>query len=306
VTASAGKLADPTPMRANMGGMDWVRLLLELSKARITVAVTFSVTTGYVLFAGRIDGGIVLPALGVFLLACGSATINHVQEWRTDAKMARTRDRPIPSGRIRPSGALCVAVVFLVLGLNLLAQVPYHTLTVVLLGAFAVVYYNGVYWALKRVTAFAVVPGALLGAVPPILGWVAAGGVYWDGRILEIGGFFFLWQIPPFWLLVRLYGEQYAAAGLPTPMAILEPSSFQRITFNWILLTVLFGLLVAGVHHLALPWNFLALGASIAIVVASIRYLRAAPTRVAARRLFNRLNAYALAMMLLLMASALR
>jgi len=285
--------------------MDVLRLLLELSKARITVAVTFSVTTGYVLFAGRIDGGLVFPAFGVFLLACGSATINHVQEWRTDAKMDRTRRRPIPSGRISASGALCVAVAFLVVGLNLLAQVPNHTLTVVLLGASAVVFYNGVYWALKRLTAFAVVPGALLGAVPPILGWAAAGGLYWDGSILEVGGFFFLWQIPHFWLLVRLFGEQYAAAGLPTPMAVLEPRQFQRITFNWILITALFGLLVAGVHRIGLPWNFAALGASIAIVAAAIDYLRSEPTRARARQLFNRLNVYALAMMLLLMADAL-
>jgi protoheme IX farnesyltransferase len=196
-------------------------------------------------------------------------------------------------------------VAFLVAGLNVLAQVPNHTLTVVLLGAFAVVYYNGIYWALKRLTAFAVVPGALIGAVPPIIGWCAAGGWWWDPSILEIGAFFFIWQIPHFWLLVRLYGEQYAEAGLPTPITLIGPKQFQRITVNWIVLTAFFGLLLAGVHRIALPWNFLALAGSLLITVAAIGYLRGEPERAASRRLFMRLNIYALSMMLLLMADAL-
>jgi len=303
--SSTSALPAPAAAHETSGVMGVLRLLLQLSKARITFAVTFSVSTGYVVFAGRIDEGLLWPALGVFLLACGSATLNQVQEWRTDAKMARTQERPIPSGRISPTGALVVAVLFLAVGLNLLAQVPNHTLTVLALGAFAVVYYNGVYYGLKRVTAFAVVPGALIGAVPPVIGWCSAGGWWWDKSILEIAGFFFIWQIPHFWLLVRLYGEQYAAAGLPTPVAVVAPRQFQRITFNWILLTAAFGLMITGVHRVAFPWNFLALGGSIGITFASIGYLRGEPTRTASRRLFMQLNAYALAMMLLLMADAL-
>ncbi len=298
-------LSSSAASRETLGPMGIVRLLLQLSKARITFAVTFSVSTGYVVFAGRFDAGLIWPTLGTFLLACGSATMNHVQEWRTDAKMERTRERPIPSGRISPTGALMLSVAFLVAGLNVLAQVPNHTLTVVLLGAFAVVYYNGVYWALKRLTAFAVVPGALLGAVPPVIGWAAAGGWWWDRTILEIGAFFFIWQIPHFWLLVRLYGEQYAEAGLPTPITLIGPKQFQRITVNWIVLTAFFGLLLAGVHRITLPWNFLALAGSIAITFAAIGYLRGEPERTASRRLFMRLNIYALSMMLLLMADAL-
>ena len=285
--------------------MSVLRLLLQLSKARITFAVTFSVSTGYVVFAGRFDAGLLWPALGTFLLACGSATLNHVQEWRTDARMERTRERPIPAGRITPSGALMLAGLFLLLGINVLAQVPNHTLTVVLLGAFAVVYYNGIYWALKRITAFAVVPGALIGAVPPVIGWAAAGGWWWDRSILEIGAFFFIWQIPHFWLLVRLYGEQYAEAGLPTPITLVAPKQFQRITVNWVVLTAFFGLLLAGVHRIAFPWNFIALGGSIWITFMAIGYLRGEPTRPASKRLFMQLNLYALSMMLLLMADAL-
>ncbi|MDJ0522581.1 MAG: protoheme IX farnesyltransferase [Planctomycetota bacterium] len=282
--------------------MGLLRLLLQLSKARITFAVTFSVSTGYVVFGGAFDADLVWPALGVFMLACGSAALNQVQEWRTDAKMPRTQDRPIPAGRISARGAAMISVLFMAVGFNLLAQVENHTLTVLALGAFAVVYYNGIYWALKRITAFAVVPGALIGAVPPVIGWCAAGGWWWDPAILEIGGFFFIWQIPHFWLLARLYGEQYEDAGLPTPAASLSPRQFQRITVNWIVLTAFFGLLLAGVHRIAMPWNFLALAGSIAITFAAIGYMRGEPKRAASKRLFMQLNMYALAMMLLLMA----
>ena len=283
----------------------WARLLLELSKARITFAVTFSVTTGWVVFRGSITPDLLLPVLGVFLLSCGSAALNQIQEWRTDARMERTRGRPIPAGRITPGAAGLVSALFLGAGFGLLALVENQPHLVLGLGAFAVVYYNGVYWALKRLTAFAVVPGALIGAVPPVIGWCAAGGYVFEGRILEIGGFFFIWQIPHFWLLVRIYGAQYEGAGLPIPTAIMSRAALQRMTVSWSLVTAVCGLFLTLRHQLAAPWNWLALGASLLVAWASVGYLRKDdPSPTEARRYFMQLNAYALAMMLLLMAGA--
>ncbi|MDA1194179.1 MAG: protoheme IX farnesyltransferase [Planctomycetota bacterium] len=282
-----------------------VRLLLELGKARITFAVTFSVMTGWVLFTGSFAPALLVPVLGVFLLACGSATINQVQEWRVDARMERTRGRPIPSGRITATGALIIAVAFLAAGLNLLGFVQHNAMAVVGLGAFAVLYYNGIYYALKRLTAFAVVPGALIGAVPPILGWCAAGGHILDATILEVGAFFFIWQIPHFWLLVNIFGRQYESAGLPSATAVISPGQFQRITVAWSFMTSFCGLALVLTQGVGLPWNFLGLGASIAVGFAALAFLRGAATARDARRFFMQLNAYALAMMLLLMADAL-
>ena len=94
--------ADSVPVPRHGFVRRWVGILIELSKAKITFAVTFSVATGYILFVGRFDVQMLVPLLGVFLLACGSATINQVQEWRTDAQMTRTRNRPIPSGQVAP------------------------------------------------------------------------------------------------------------------------------------------------------------------------------------------------------------
>ena len=280
-------------------------MLLELSKARITFAVTFSVATGYILFVRRLEAAMLIPMLGVFLMACGSATINQVQEWRTDARMKRTRNRPIPSGRIAPRWALFLACVFIGAGLNVLALVEHHQLIVLALGAFSLLWYNAVYWALKRLTAFAVVPGAIIGAVPPLIGWCAAGGMPTDGLILQVGLFFVIWQIPHFWLLLHLYGAQYAEAGLPSPTSLLTKEQLRRMIFAWIMPTAAAGVVLAVSFKLQVPWNLLVLIGSIWITFQALVYLRRTPTPESGRWLFNRLNLYALLMMVLLMGAAL-
>jgi len=283
----------------------WIQLLLELSKAKITFAVTFSVATGYVLFRERLEVEMLVPMLGVFLMACGSATINQVQEWRTDLRMRRTRNRPIPSGRITPAWALFLACSFIGAGLNVLAAVEHHQLVVLALGAFSLLWYNAIYWALKRLTAFAVVPGALIGAVPPLIGWSAAGGLVNDPLILQVGLFFFIWQIPHFWLLLHLYGDEYVEAGLPSPTNLLSKEQFRRITFAWIMPTAGAGIVAAVAFRLHQPWSLLVLVGSVWITFQAVGYLRRPPTPASGRSLFNRLNLYALAMMVFLMANAL-
>ena len=285
--------------------MSGVKLVLELAKARITFAVTFSVTTGWVVYSGSFDLPMLVPVLGVFLLACGSAALNQIQEWRTDAKMDRTKNRPIPSGRLSVRGAAIICVLFLFAGLNVLANVEHNTLVVLGLGAFSVVFYNGIYWALKRVTAFAVVPGALIGAIPPLMGWCAAGGQILDQTILEVCTFFFIWQIPHFWLLVHIYGKQYEDAGLPAATAVITPDQLKRITVVWTFLTVVCGLVLTRSQISSLPWNALAFAASAWLVWCALGYRKLDPTAKDARRFFMQLNVYALGMMILLMASAL-
>src|SRR5512144_2682090 len=86
-----------------------LKVFLELSKVKITVAVALTTITGYLLAGGSFDRYIILPTLGIFLLACGASAINHFQERDTDAKMDRTRERPIPSGKISPAAVLVFA-----------------------------------------------------------------------------------------------------------------------------------------------------------------------------------------------------
>lgn len=204
----------------------------ELGKVRITSFVSLTTSLGYILFAGKIDLGIILPTFGVFLLASGSSCINHLQEQKFDAAMERTKGRPLPSGRIDPVTTLLFGINVLLAG----SLVLYYSsnLDSLLLGWLAVLWYNAFYTPLKRKFALAVVPGALIGAIPPVIGWAAAGGNPFDTKILMVALFFFIWQVPHFWLLLLLHGKDYEQAGFPTLTRLFSALQVSRITFVWI------------------------------------------------------------------------
>jgi len=103
-----------------------------------------------------------------------------------------------------------------------------------ILGLAAIVWYNGAYTYLKRVMAFASIPGAVVGMIPPAIGWVFAGGSLLDARLATVCFLFFMWQVPHFWLLVLNHGEEYERAGLPSLTAVLGKPQIARITFAWI------------------------------------------------------------------------
>ena len=107
-----------------------------------------------------------------------------------------------------------------------------------LIGLITMIWYNGIYTYSKRITAFAVVPGAVTGALPPLIGWVAAGGGLWDKPIIFIEFLFFIGQIPHFWLLILKYGEEYKQAGLPSLTEIFSRSQIKRLTFIWVVFSV--------------------------------------------------------------------
>jgi protoheme IX farnesyltransferase len=288
-----------------------LRVLLNLTKMRITVAVTLTTATGYFLQRRGIDWSIWQPLLGTFLLACGACALNEWQESHLDAKMKRTRLRPIPAGLIDPSVAVFTAALFVLAGMFILTLNPETQYTLFVLGASALVWYNGLYTYLKRVTAFAVVPGALIGALPPLIGYVAAGGRWNDPRALLLASFFFVWQIPHFWLLLTMVGQQYAEAGLPTLTRTFAPAQLLRITFMWILATALAGLVFPTMTRvntgLSLPWSLVIVLASIWLASKGAKILSAGKNgdnTAPFRRAFVQINVYALTVMTCLSLSA--
>jgi heme o synthase len=216
--------------------------LLELGKVRITFAVSLTTITGYILAAGVIDSGLILPTLGIFLLASGSSAINHYQERDRDAMMDRTSNRPIPSGRISPLGALVFAILLSVAGSALIYTGS--GMLAMQLGILALIWYNGIYTPLKKRTAFAVVPGSVIGAIPPLVGWVAGGGDLLDPRALFIAFFFFIWQVPHFWLLLLKFGKEYENAGLPSITSIYSDKQIKNTTFIWTMATAVSALML--------------------------------------------------------------
>jgi heme o synthase len=217
-----------------------IAIWLELSKMRITIAVSVTCMVGYLLKSGSFDFIMIWAALGTFLCSAGASSLNHYQEREYDALMSRTARRPLVVGLISPNHALIFALVLI--GLGYLILLEYTNELAATLGIFNVVLYNTIYTPLKRKSSLAVLPGALVGAVPPVIGWVTAGGGLFDLPILGLATFVFMWQMPHFWLLALVYAEDYKAGGFPMLTGELRAMSLQMIIFIWIGLMIIFSL----------------------------------------------------------------
>ena len=204
---------------------------LELTKLRISAASTFTGAAGYIAFRHGFDRGLLSSLAGTLLLAMASSAFNEVQEHDLDALMERTNNRPIPRGAVSPAGAGIFALLLAVTGFTLLLWL--HGWTPALLGLLAMIWYNGFYTPLKRVSAFAVVPGSLIGALPPAIGWAAAGGRLADPTLLALACILFLWQVPHFWLLSLMHRDGYDQAGFPTLSKHFRESQILRLIFTW-------------------------------------------------------------------------
>ena len=214
---------------------DNFKLILALIKYRVSIAVSFTTITGYIVFTGKFDIQLLYLAISIFLLAGGSSGINECQESKYDALMERTKNRPIPSGKISLQNAWIISILFAVTGLFLLFYI--FNGTTAFLGVINLVWYNIVYTNLKRISSFAVVPGSLVGAIPAIMGWTAAGGYVFEPSIVFIAFFLFIWQIPHFWLLMLKYGKEYEEAGFKTINQTVNSINLKLVIFSWVVAT---------------------------------------------------------------------
>ncbi len=206
-------------------------------RPRLSLLVAFSALAGYLLTGlFNLPGAVTLVA-GVFLLSSGSSALNQFQERTLDARMPRTRNRPIPAGKITPHFTLVASALLLATGSIILFLLSPPAM---LLGWVNILLYNGIYTPLKTRSAFSIVPGALVGAVPPLMGWSAAGIALVHPHILFIALFMFLWQIPHFWLLLTIYGEEYEQAGYHTLSRYFSPRRIKTIVLIWAGITSLF------------------------------------------------------------------
>jgi len=226
--------------------------MLTLFRPPLSALAALSALAGYALHPSLhrpLNAALLLG--GVFLLAAGCSALNQVQERAVDARMERTRRRPVVSGRLSPRTALAIALLTACVGLLLLAGSGRTALS---LGTFALAWYNGLYTPLKRRTAFAVLPGALCGALPPLIGWAAAGGNPADFRIVLIAGLIFLWQIPHFWFFTLKHQEDFQRAGLPTVFNRFSPAQIHRFALAWVFSLASATLLLPAFGLLQHPW----------------------------------------------------
>lgn len=184
-----------------------------LSKARLSGLVMVTVAAGYFIGAPGMPNLAVLAAtmIGVSLVAAGTAALNQYIERERDVRMPRTRNRPLPSGRMQPREALAFGWLTIVGGL-LIVLAGVNALAAVLTAATSFIYL-AIYTPLKIRTTLNTLVGAIPGALPPMIGWAAAtGGV-------ELGAFvlfaiLFVWQLPHFWSIAWLYREDYKQGGM--------------------------------------------------------------------------------------------
>lgn len=188
----------------------------EITKARLAVSVVFSAIAGYFLGADEVRFlPLVYLAVGGYCMVGASNAFNQVIERNLDALMHRTKNRPIPSGRMTVTQAMAIAIVMTLAGIVLLYLLNPKT---ALFGTLSIFLYTCVYTPLKTVTPLAVFAGAFPGAIPFMLGWVAATNDFG----IEPGTLFmiqFFWQFPHFWALGWMLDEDYKRGGfkmLPT------------------------------------------------------------------------------------------
>jgi protoheme IX farnesyltransferase len=195
---------------ARASAADW----LELTKPRITMLVVFTALVGFVTASAGSPWTVVLLAAlaGTGLVAGGASVLNQVMERATDALMHRTRERPIPAGRIRPAEARLFGATLTLAGLALLATACGPLAALVAFSTWAS--YLFLYTPLKRRTHLATLVGAVPGALPPVIGWAAAQGSLEPGAFI-LFAIMFLWQIPHFLAIAWLYREDYERGGFP-------------------------------------------------------------------------------------------
>ena len=198
-------------INVSIGVKERIRAYIELLKLRLSFLVAFSSAFGYTLGATNFSWATLgLLFLGGLLVSGASVTINQILEKEYDALMKRTQKRPLPTNRISIKEAVVFTILIGVVGLTILA-IATNWLTVSL-SLLSLVLYGFVYTPLKRVGPIAVFVGAIPGALPPLLGWVAATGRI-DLPAVVIFGLQFIWQFPHFWAIAWVADEDYKKAG---------------------------------------------------------------------------------------------
>ena len=194
----------------------WVKNFTEITKLRLSVSVVFSSVAGYLLGAAEVDFMILLLlCIGGYCMVGASNVYNQIMERDLDSLMDRTKNRPIPAGRMSIAAALSTAVILTIVGISVLYSINPQT---AMFGAISIFIYVFLYTPLKTKTPLSVFVGAFPGAIPFMLGWVAATNDFG----IEPGTLFmiqFFWQFPHFWAIGWFLFDDYKKGGffmLPT------------------------------------------------------------------------------------------
>lgn len=241
-------------VKLNYSPQFFLKSFLDLTKARLAISVVFSSIVGYLLAVDSFDFyTLTLLSIGGYCMVGASNSFNQIIERDIDALMDRTKNRPIPSNKISVNTAFYISVILTLIGIVVLYKINPRT---ALFGAISIFIYTCLYTPLKPLTPLSVFVGAFPGAIPFMLGWVAAS----DSFGIEPGTLFmiqFFWQFPHFWAIGWVLHDQYETAGfkmLPSGKPD-QITAFQIVFYS--LWTVVISLIPAfhytGQLYLTLP-----------------------------------------------------
>ncbi|MBT8344328.1 MAG: UbiA family prenyltransferase [Sulfurovum sp.] len=270
-----------------------------VTKFVLSFAVSLSALFAYIMAKGEIGLDMFLATFSVLLVAMGVSTLNQVQEYREDSKMERTKNRPIAAGRMLPRTGVIIAVVLILISFVLIYRLL--GLTGINFFAFAFIWYNLMYTPMKKRSALAVVPGAILGVIPPAIGWLVAGHTLFELEFMALAVYYFIWQVPHFWLLVMLFHGDYKDGGYPTAMRLFGEGTLQRLTFVWLILTIQAGVFLVYTFNVYSNITIaLSVGLGIWAFLTSLKLLKKEFKLTDARSIFWKINAAFLGIIILL------
>ena len=269
-----------------------------VTKFVLSFAVSLSALFAYIMAKGDVGVDMFLATFAVLLVAMGVSTLNQVQEYKEDGLMERTKNRPIAAGRMTPRTGYIITAILVVLSMILIYSLL--GLTGVNIFMFAFIWYNLMYTPLKKKSALAVVPGAILGAIPPAIGWLVAGNSLMELEFLALALYFFIWQVPHYWLLVMLFHGDYNDAGYPTAMRLFGQASLQRLTFIWLIFTIQAGIFLVSIFEPYIASIVLSIMVGLWAFISSLELLKEKFVLSNARSVFWKINVSFLAIIIIL------
>ncbi|MEJ2157288.1 MAG: UbiA family prenyltransferase [Desulfobacteraceae bacterium] len=249
--------------------MERLALWLHQVKLPLSLAICAATMTGFFLGPQPVSTAAMPLFFGILMLSAGCAALNNYQDRHLDSRYERTCQRPLPSGRIGPKPALGVAVLLIGIGL---AELSLTHAAAGFFGFSGMCCYNFLYTPLKRKTIWALLPGVVCGMLPPLIGWVTAGGSPFRLEIVLLMALFAVWQIPHFWLLILSHDDEFSGKAPFKSANRLATMQIERILMVWIscLGTLILCLPLAGL--IRTPWIIATLLAITTVMTVSFLY----------------------------------
>lgn len=241
------------------------KAFFELLKFRLSFLVAFSCAFGYALASPRIHWlTLAMLFTGGFFISGASIVINQILEKDLDKLMSRTRNRPLPTGRLSVNEAITFSLLCLSAGITILLL--YTNTFTAWLSMVSMILYGFVYTPLKRVGPVAVFVGAIPGALPPLLGWIAATGAI-SHEAMIIFGIQFIWQFPHFWAIAWVADDDYKKAGFK-----LLPCGGQK-DLNTAIQIMIYTLFLIPLGLLPATFGITGIKSAIAVTVCGVLFL---------------------------------